>query len=293
MSQEFFKSVEDRYSDRNFKEKWEQKCNTFFDNFIYLNSEILIEDQIQKLTHVGIKSIANSGILIQKMTSENLDMMQDQLGNVIKDIANLSGKFDVLEKAIKARTGFFSSKTPTQVFFETFKKEELIIRQQINELNLKGHLLEDVKKNLEHNIEQLIDCYVLLERDLHLIKKAEEKLGSSEKALVEKLFNKNLFDITNIKSDLLTHQQILFQKFAGVKILLQNVLNCHKNISYISRVTYSAVMNVVELQQIIALGQSNLDKKQTQALIKAKETLLLVTTDLKIVAATPFAIHAT
>lgn len=293
MSQEFFKSVEDRYSDRNFKEKWDQKCNTFFDNFIYLNSEVLIEDQVQKLTHVGIKSISNSGIIIQEITSENLDMMQDQLGSVIKDIATLSGKFDVLEKAIKARTGFFSSRTPTQVFFETFKKEELIIRQQINELNLKGHLLEDVKKNLEHNIEQLIDCYVLLERDLHLIKQAEEKLGSSDKALVAKLFNKNLFDITNIKSDLLTHQQILFQKFAGVKILLQNVLNCHKNINYISRVTYSAVMNVVELQQIIALGQSNLDKKQTQALIKAKETLLLVTTDLKIVAATPFAIHAT
>ena len=52
-------------------------------------------------------------------------------------------------------------------------------------------------------------------------------------------------------------------------------------------------MNVVELQQIITLGQSKLDDKQTQALIKAKEALLLVTTDLKIVAATPFAIHAT
>lgn len=293
MSQEFFKSVEDRYSDRNFKEKWEQKCNTFFDNFIYLNSEVLIEDQVQKLTHVGIKSISNSGILIQKMTSENLNMMQDQLGSVIKDIATLSGKFDVLEKAIKSRIGFFSSKTSTQVFFETFKKEEQIIRHQINELNLKGCLLEDVKNNLEHNIEQLIDCYVFLERDLRLIKQAEEKLGSSEKALVAKLFNKNLFDITSIKSDLLTHQQIIFQKFAGVKILLQNVFNCYKNINYISRVTYSVVMNVVELQQIITLGQSNLDEKQTQVLIKVKEALLLATTDLKIVASTPFAIHAT
>jgi hypothetical protein len=293
MSQEFFKSVEDRYSDRNFKEKWDQKCNTFFDNFIYLNSEVLIEDQVQKLTHVGIKSIANSGLLIQKMTSENLDMMQDQLGTVIKDISVLSGKFDLLEKAIKSRTGLFSSKTPTQVFFETFKNEERIIRQQINELNLKGHSLEEVKNNLEHNIEQLIDCYALLGRDLRFIKQAEEKLGNHEKALVAKVFNKNLFDITNIKSDLLTHQQILFQKFAGVKILLQNILNCNKNINYISRVTYSAVMNVVELQQIIALGQSKLDEKQTQALVKAKEALLLVTTDLKIVAATPFAVHAT
>lgn len=291
MSQEFFKLVEERYSDLSFKEKWVQKCTTFFNNFSYLNSEVLIEDQIQKLTHVGINSISNSGILIQKMTSENMDIMQDQLSYVIKDIGLLSSKFEVLEKAIKSRTGLFSSKTSTQVFFEAFKQEERVIRQQINELNLKGNSLEDLKNGLEHNIEQLTDCYALLERDLRFIKESEEKIGRNEKSLIVKIYNNNLFEITNIKSDLLTQQQIIFQKFAGVKILLQNVLNCNRNINYISRVTYSAVMNVVELQQIITLSQSKLDEKQTMALMKAKEALLLVTTDLKIIAATPFANH--
>ena len=292
MSEEFFKATETRYSDINFKEKWDKKCATFFDNFTYLNSEVLIQDQIGKLTHVGINSIKNSSSLIQNMTSENIQVMEDQLKTVIGEMSALTNKFDILEKALKQKTGLFSSKTSSQVFFETFKQEERLIRQQINELNLKGQSLEDVKNNLQHNIEQLIDAYVLLERDLRLLKLAEESLGNNDKALIPKVYNKNMFDITNVKSELLTHQQIVYQKYAGIRILMENVLNCHKNINYVSRVTFSVIMNVVELQQIITLGQTKFNDKQNQALVKVKAALSMVANELKSIAAQPFASHS-
>ena len=172
------------------------------------------------------------------------------------------------------------------------KEEQKTIRQQINELNIKEHDLYAVKENLENNVERLIDSYVLLDRDLRLLKSAEEKLSKSENPAILKVFNKYLFEITGIKTDLLTHQQIIFQKYAGLKILLKNVFNCHKNIKYISQVTHNVIMNIAELQQIISLSQSTLNNKETDSLKKIKETLTLATTDLKLISAQPFNAYA-
>lgn len=291
MNKEFFQKIEERYSDRNFKEKWEDKCSNFIDNFSYLNSEELIEDQIKKLTHVGIRSISESSSLIQKLTSENLDIMQNQLSDIIKDMNTLNNQFDLLEKSIKARPGIFSKKNSNQIFFETFKKEEKNIRSQINELKLKGHSLEEIKQNLEQSVNQLIDSYTLLERDIKFLKKADESFSTSLKNSVVEIYNNNLFEITDIRGEILTHQQIIFQKFAGIQILMENVLNCQKNINYISRITYSAVMNVVELQQILTFGQSSLDESQKNSFSKAKEALLCVTDELKTITSKPFIAH--
>lgn len=291
MNPEFFKLVEEQNSDINLKQKWNQKSTNFFDNFCYLNTDILIEDQILKLTHVGINSITQSGDLIQKMTNENLSFMHDELHSIINDMSALNTKFEILEKSIKSKTGLFSNKNSNEKFFNTFKEEENIIRQQINELNFKGKSLQEIKSNLDNNLKQLIDCYILLERDLKLLKEADSKLGNHDKESIKKIYNDNLFELTEIKSELLIHQQLIFQKYAGIQILLSNVLNCHKNINYISRVTYSAIMNVVEFQQIITLGQKNLDENQKISFQKVKEGLITVTQNLKAITSNPFTFH--
>lgn len=292
MSQEFFDMIEEKLTTASVTKKWTQKTVNFFENFSYLNSEILIEDQVEKLTHIGVNSIGQSGQLIQGITTETLNMIDQQLKTIIKDVADLTIKFDSLDKVLKQKQGFFSSKKPSEAFFEMFQEEQKMIRQQINELNLKEHDLYAVKENLEHNVEKLIDSYVLLDRDLHLLKSAEEKLSKSSNPLIVKIFNKYLFEITGIKTDLLTHQQIIFQKYAGLKILLKNVFNCHKNIKYISQVTHNVIMNIAELQQIISLSQSTMSNKETDSLKKLKETLTLATTDLKLIAAQPFNAYA-
>ena len=76
MNPEFFKLVEVHYSGIKLKQTWNQKIQIFFDNFSYLNIDLLVDDQIKKLTHVGINSIIQSSALIQKMTNDNLKFIK-------------------------------------------------------------------------------------------------------------------------------------------------------------------------------------------------------------------------
>ena len=203
----------------------------------------------------------------------------------------LNSKFDILEKSIKTKTGIFSQKNSNEFFFNTFKEEENIIRKQINELNFKGERLQEFKNNLEINLKQLIDCYILLERDLKLLKEADQKLGKHDKENINRIYKEYLLELTEIKSDLLIHQQLIFQKYAGIQILFSNIFNCNKNINYIARVTYSAIMNVVELQQILKLGQKQLDENQKVSFQNVKEKLINVTQNLKVITSNPFTSH--
>ena len=105
MSQEFFDMIEEKLTTASVTKKWTQKTVNFFENFSYLNSEILIEDQVEKLTHIGVNSIGQSGQLIQGITTETLNMIDQQLKTIIKDVADLTIKFDSLDKVLKQKIG--------------------------------------------------------------------------------------------------------------------------------------------------------------------------------------------
>lgn len=286
MTQELLEAVKEKMP--QLSTKWDKKTLSFFDNFVYLNAPVLIEDQIEKLTHLGINSINRSSEMVKDITDQTLDMIDNELKGIITQIGDLSQKFDLLDKTLKQKQGFFSSKTPSQAFFEIFKSSQNEIRQKIKDLNLKEQNLRQIKENLETSIDEMIEVYIWLERDLKVIKMAEEKLANHTNPEVVKIYKSYDFDLTTIKTDLLTHQQIIFQKFAAIKILLKNVFNCHKNISYITQVTHGVIMNIAELQQIISLSQSTVAEKDIQALKQLRDTLTLATTDIKIIAAQPF-----
>lgn len=290
MNEEFFTMIEQKATQSAMASKWQKKATSFFENFSYLNVDVLIEDQISKLTHVGVSSITQSSEMIAKMTSETMSMIDSQLKTIIKDVGEITTMFEHLEKTLNKKNGFFSfsNSSPFDNFVTLFQSQQDSIRQKINALNFKEHDLSSVKNQLENNIEKLTDVYALLQRDLDVINLAEKKLPYHSNELIVKIYNQYNLEILGIKTDLLTHQQIIYQKYAGIQILLQNVFNCHRNIKHISQVTHNVLMNVAELQQIMSLSQVVVSGKENASLVKLRNTLTLVTTDLKLIAAQPF-----
>ena len=291
MNENFARLVEKKSNQIPAVSKWQKKITSYFDSFSYINSADLIEEHIGKLTHIGVNSIRASSDLVAAMTSETMNMIDSQLKVIITEISQLTSQFESLEKTLTQKKGFFSKKTSAELFFEKFIIEQENIRIQIRELNLKEHNLFSAKDLLDNNIEKLLETFYMLDRDVSLLKLADEKLSKSSNALVAKFFNKNVMELNSIRIDLMTHQQIIFQKYGGLSILLDNIFNCHKNIKYISQVTHNVLMNIAELQQIMSLSQSTLNNKESEALKKLRETLTLVTTDLRVIAAQPFSLH--
>jgi hypothetical protein len=291
MNEVFLETIEKNLAEKGQAQKWTKKTTSFLEGFAYLNTEVLIEDQMDKLLGVGINSLTDSAELIKTLTSENIDIIENTLKVMISDIDKVMEKIDQLDKALNQKKGFFSSKEPIDVFFELFTKEETNLHTLIKELRIKQNSLSDVKRTLEEGVEQLFDSYTLLERDVKFLSDAAAKFANHEKALVRKSYQQKEFELIQIKTDLLTQQQILFQKYGAIRILLDNVSNCYKNISFVSKVSYSVIMNTVELQKIIQLRKSNLSDKDKEALVSLKESITLASTDIKIIAAEPFSKH--
>lgn len=287
-NEEFFGLIEKKAEQHPLKSKWKQKTEKFFDGFQYFNVDVLVEGHISRLTHVGVNSMALSSKTVQEMTTQTLSMIENQLKSITDDVGSLTSQFEDLHQTLHKRQGFFSNKNSSDLFFEKFKSENEDITKKIRGLNLKEHDLSYVKNVLEDNVEKISECYVLLQKDIDFLNEAEEKLAKHDKYLIQRSYQKAALELTGIKTDLLTHQQILFQKYAGTQILLTNIFNCHRNIKYISQVTHNVLMNIAELQQISSLSKSHLSDKETSSLKKLKETLTLVTTDLRLIAAQPF-----
>jgi hypothetical protein len=288
MDETFFELIIDKKSKMPEMVKWNQKIENFFDGFTYLNSEDLIYQHVNKLSHVGINSLTQSSEMIRQTTKTNLDLIDNELKKVINNIHELSNTFNEIESALNQKVGFFSKKSPGELFFEFFQKEQSQIKQKINDLNVKQHSLIESKKELEDNIDKLMYFYIYLEKDIILLKKADEILNKNGKSLVKKIYNENAFEIISIQTDLLTQQQILFQKYGALKILHQNIMNCHKNIGYLTRITGSCLLNLVELQQIINLSNMGNEDKSKNSLMKVKELIMMVTKDLKEISTNPF-----
>jgi uncharacterized protein YaaN involved in tellurite resistance len=291
MNEVFLETIEKNLAEKGQAQKWTKKTTSFLEGFAYLNTEVLINDQMDKLLCVGVNSLTESAELIKTLTSENIDIIENTLKVMISDIDKVMEKIDQLDKTLNQKKGFFSSKEPIDIFFELFAKEEQNIHTLIKELRIKQNSLSDVKKTLEEGIEQLFQSYTLLERDVKFLSEAADKFHNHEKTLVRKAYQEREFELIQTKTDLLTQQQILFQKYGAIRILLDNVSNCYKNISFVSKVSYSVIMNTVELQKIIQLRKSNLSDKDKEALVSLKESLTLASTDIKIIAAEPFSKH--
>lgn len=291
MSEQFLETVEKDLAQKSTQYKWSKKCSSFIDNFEYLNTSLLIEDQMNKLLCVGINSLNESAELIRTLTAENINIIETKLKTLLSDINIVVEKFDLLEKTLNQKKGFFSSKEPIDLFFEIFSKEEANLHTIVKELRIKQNSLAEVKASLDEGIEQIMDVYVLLERDVKFLSDVAHKLPHHPKELVRKSYKEHEFELIQTKTDLLTQQQILFQKYGAIRILLNNVANCYKNISFISKVSYSVIMNTVELQKIIQLRKSNLSENDKTILNKLKDSITLASTDMKLVAAEPFNMH--
>jgi len=211
MSDVFLETIEKELSEKSTINKWNKKTVSFIDNFDYLNTELLIEDQMDKILCVGINSLNESSELIKTLTSENINIIETKLKTLITDIGDVVSKFDLLEKTLNPKRTFFNFKDPVEAFFEIFSKEETNIHTLIKEINIKRAMLGDVKNSLEKGIEQLFSVYVLLERDVKFLSDAEEKFNKHSKEIVKKTYKTHEFELVQLKTDLLIQQQILFQ----------------------------------------------------------------------------------
>jgi len=291
MNEVFLETIEKNLTEKGQAQKWTKKTTSFLEGFAYLNTELLISDQMDKLLCVGINSLNDSAELIKTLTSDNIDIIENTLKVMISDIGKVMEKIDQLDKTLNQKKGFFSSKEPIDLFFELFSKEEANLHTLIKELRIKQTSLSDVKASLEEGIEEIFNAYTLLERDVKFLSDAAARFENHEKELVRKGYKNHEFELIQTKTDLLTQQQILFQKYGAIRILLDNVSNCYKNISFVSKVSYSVIMNTVELQKIIQLRKSNLSDKDKEVLVALKDSLTLASTDIKIIAAEPFSKH--
>lgn len=289
MSDDFITLLEKRKENLPEAKTWEKKTTKFFDGFLYLNIEELLKPHVKKLTHVGVNSLSYSSEVIRVLTMNNLDMIENNLKKAIEEVQILTNTFDELNNVFNYKPGFFNKKTNGEVFLEFFKEEQENITKKINNLNVKQYALVEAKKEIEESVDKLVYAYILLDKDLDFLKHAEKYMEETANSTVKNIYKEFAFDILQIKTDLLTQEQIIFQKYGAMRILMGNILNCHKNITYLSRTTHSCLFNMVELQHILHLSSEKNSDKEKTAFSQIKDVMSKVTNDLKAISQKPFA----
>lgn len=287
MDDKFLEKIEEEKTKISELKKWDQKQEGFFSGFEYLNNSDMVLSQMKKLTHVGVKSLNESAELIRVMTMSNMEMIDNVLKKVTTEIGELTETFSRIENSLNLKQGFFSRKKPSEVFVETFNGEQDNIRRHINDLKVKQQSLVDAKDEMQNNISKLIYQFILLDRDAKLLKRAKEEFSKHKKVMLKQAYEEIEFETNQIHTDVLTQQQIIFQKYAALRIMQENILNCYHNINYLTRITSSCMLNMVELNHIISMNSNN--EQNESALGKVKELLGGLGQDLKAIANKPFA----
>lgn len=285
MDEKFLEKIEDEKSKISEYQKWTQKGEGFFSGFEYLNSQEMVLAQMKKLTHIGVRSLNESSELIRVMTMNNMDLIENVLKKVTTDIGQLTNTFTRIENSLNEKQGFFSRKKPSEVFVETFNAEQDNIRRHINDLKVKQESLVEAKNEVENNMKKIVFQFILLDRDAKLLKKAKEEFGGSKKQNLKNAYEEVEFELNQIHTDVLTQQQIIFQKYAALRLMQENILNCHHNINYLTRITSSCMLNMVELNHIISMNSST----DEGTLLKIKGLLSGLGNDLRNIANKPFA----
>lgn len=286
MDEKFLEKIEEEKSKISELQKWTQKEEGFFSGFEYLNSQDMVLAQMKKLTHVGVKSLNESSELIHVMTMNNMEMIENVLKKVTKEVGDLTESFSKIENSVNIKQGFFGRKKPTELFIETFNNEQSNIRRHINDLKVKQEALVEAKEEMQKNISKITFQFILLERDAKILKKAKEFFSQNRKQSLKVAYEEIEFETNQIHTDVLTQQQIIFQKYAAMRLMQENILNCYHNINYLTRITSSCMLNMVELNHIISMNANN--EQNDNALIKVKEVLFGLGKDLKTIASKPF-----
>lgn len=287
MDDKFLEKIEEEKTKLSEISKWNQKEEGFFSGFEYLNSQDMVLSQMKKITHVGVKSLNESSELIRVMTMSNMDMIENVLKKVTTEVSDLTETFSRIESSLTTKQGFFARKKPSEVFVETFNNEQNNIRRHINDLKVKQEALTEAKEEVQKNIGKIIYQFILLDRDAKLLKRAKEEFSKSKKSILKAAYEEVEFEANQIHTDVLTQQQIIFQKYAALRLMQENILNCYHNINYLTRITSSCMLNMVELNQIISMNANN--EQNENALVKVKELLSGLGQDLKTIASKPFA----
>lgn len=271
---------------QNIKEykKWEQKVNSFFIGFDYLNNNQMIEDHIKKLTHIGISSLTESEQLIKNLTTSNLDLIENVLKVITDDIKTLADGFKKIQEGLNAKPSFFSRKSKDEIFLDIFNEEKDKLEDISNKLKVKQEKLNQAKEDSEKNISLVIRQFILLDRDNSIIKKSKAEIKENIK--FKNIYKTYEFEINQIQTNLLTQQEIIFQKYAALRIMQENILNCYHNINHITRITNSCMLNMVETHQIISLNKDN--EYNSSAIDKIKDNVYNIVSDLKELSVNPF-----
>ena len=287
MDEKFLEKIEEEKTKLSEFKKWTQKEEGFFSGFEYLNSQDMVLSQMKKLTHVGVKSLNESAELIRVMTMSNMEMIENVLKKVTTDVGELTETFSRIESSLTIKQGFFARKKPSELFVDTFNSEQSNIRRHINDLKVKQEALVEAKDEVQQNIAKIVFQFILLERDAKLLKKSKEFFAQNRKQILKSAYEEVEFEVNQIHTDVLTQQQIMFQKYAALRLMQENILNCYHNINYLTRITSSCMLNMVELNQIISMNVNN--DQNENALVKVKELLGGLGQDLKTIASRPFA----
>lgn len=286
MDEKFLEKIAEEKNQISEYKKWTQKEDGFFAGFEYLNSSDMVLSQMSKLKHVGVKSLNESSELIRVMTMSNMDMIENVLKKVTGDIGELTVTFNKIENSLNVKASFFSRKKPSEIFVETFNSEHENIRRNINDLRVKQESLVEAKNEMEKNIKNILYQFILLDRDAQLLKKSKDFFQFTKKNNLKDAYEQIEFEVNQIHTDVLTQQQVVFQKYAALRLMHDNILNCHHNINYLTRITSSCMLNMVELNQIISMNATN--EQNDFSLVKVKELLGNLGSDLRAIASRPF-----
>lgn len=285
MDDKFLLTVQEQKNTVKEYDVWNKKIKSFFDGFSFLNSPKMISEQIQKLTHVGVRSLNESSELVKNSSLYTINHIDNVLNDVTSQIKSLNDIFNKIQNSFNAKQGFFSKKKTSDVFLDTFNQEYEHLNSLINILKLKNESLISIKDELKNFINLTTYQFLLLDKDATFLNNAKEFFLQHKKEAIKNAYFEIEFDVNQIHTDILTQQQVIFQKYVALNMMLENVVNCIHNVNYITRITSSCVLNMVEINHIIQLNAAdNVDN----SFFKLKDSISNFMFDLKNITTKPF-----
>lgn len=224
-------------------ESWNKKIDSYFLSFDFLINPKLIENHFKKITHIGISSTTGSSKVINKIFEDSF-VFQSTIKGAVEKINELSDLFSILFDLFDDRNNFFSSQKSVQKFINHFHSNKEKINSFNNSLKNYQILIKNHLDTLKTNTDDLLYQYILLDRDIMVLKKAQNLQKNTK---ISQLYNNYNYDLNIIQTDLLTEQQMLLQKYSALSLTKENLYNNYLNINNISKNTNNCLASIIEL----------------------------------------------
>lgn len=290
MSEEFFSRVETEKAKMPQIKKWESKVAKYLDSFEYANTAEMIRPKIELLTHVGINGMEESSEAIRRISEKVSETIDETLKSVTSGISEITEIFEAIEKSVNQKRGFFSKKESDSEIFAIVEDKRAQAQEKLGALNAKQKELDAIRSEVETWKTELVRSWILLDRDCSFLKTVKEFVKSSGKKSLEDSFKEVEFDVNVAQTESLSQQQVVMQKYAALGLLLGNVENCSKNVSYLARVTSGCMLNLIEIRRIASLNEAS--AMPEGSLDEVKAALGTVAADFKKIAQSPFKAYA-